>query len=439
MVALEPFERAPRLAVAVSGGPDSLALCLFADRWARPRGGEVLGLTVDHGLRPESAAEAGITGDWLSARGIAHEILPWQGSKPISGIQAAARRERYRLLTNRCRAGAILHLLVAHHRDDQIETVAFRARRGSGPDGLAGMPAIREVPGLRLLRPLLAVPKARLLVTLERLGQPWLEDPSNRARRFARTRLREEALDRDRLERLAVEYAARRTALDLETARWLVRHARIDPAGFVCLSRPAFRAAPPEVTRRALTQALATIGGAGYPPRGERLQRLVEELGACAPLPGRTLAGCRILGLGDRALICREAGAIRERALLRPGAAVLWDGRFLACLLGDAPGIELRALGRAGLRHLPSTSPTGPARRLPPPARASLPALWLENRPVAVPHLGLATPEIAARTSINLGFCPIRPLAGPRFAFDRAYRATVEGTTSLLRIAETLC
>ena len=416
-----------------------MALCLLADRWARARGGEVLGLTVDHGLRPDAAAEAATTGAWLRARGIAHEILHWRGAKPISGIQAAARRARHDLLAERCRGGAILHLLLAHHRDDQIETVAFRERRGSGPDGLAGIPAIREVAGLRLLRPLLPVPKARLLTTLERLGQPWLEDPSNRAQRFARARLREETLDGDRLGRLAARHARRRAALDLETARWLVRHARIDPAGFVLLSQPAFCAAPPEVARRALTHSLAAVGGGEYPPRGERLRRLLDELQRSVPAVGRTLAGCRVLGLGNHLLVCREAGAIVDRAALRPGAALLWDGRFLARLSGDADGIELRALGQAGLRELRAGSPTAPLRHLPPAVRSGLPSLWLGDRPVGAPHLGLAIPEVVARISINLRFCPARPLAGPRFARSQAYRATSVPTTSLLRTGETLC
>jgi tRNA(Ile)-lysidine synthase len=439
IAALGPFERAPRLAVAVSGGPDSLGLCLLADRWARARAGEVLALTVDHGLRPDSAAEAATAGAWLRARGIAHEILPWRGSKPTSGVQAAARRARYDLLADRCRAGAILHLLLAHHQDDQIETVAFRERRRSGPDGLAGMPAIRDLRGLRLLRPLLAVPKARLLATLERLEQPWLEDPSNRALRFARARLREERLDGDRLERLTAEHAGRRAALDVETARWLVRHARVDPAGFVLLSQPAFRAARPEVARRALSQALATIGGGEYPPRGERLGRLLDELRSSVPAAGRTLAGCRVLSLGERVLICREAGAIVDRAALRPGRAVLWDGRFLARLSGDADGIELRALGQAGLREPRASSPTGSVRRLPPPVRAGLPSLWLGDRPIGAPHLGLAVSDIAAGAKINLRFWPARPLAGPRFARSQTYQATSGPTTSLLRTGETLC
>ncbi|HLU65659.1 MAG TPA: tRNA lysidine(34) synthetase TilS, partial [Kofleriaceae bacterium] len=177
--ALGPFERRPRLAVAVSGGPDSLCLCLLAHGWAKARGGEVSALTVDHGLRPTSADEARQVAAWLGPRGIDHHVLRWTGAKPATAIQEAAREARYRLLGDWCRAAGVLHLLLAHHLDDQAETVAFRRARGSGPEGLAGMPAVRELAGLRLLRPLLGVPKARLVATLEAAGQAWLEDPSN--------------------------------------------------------------------------------------------------------------------------------------------------------------------------------------------------------------------------------------------------------------------
>src|ERR1700693_3737439 len=112
--ALGPFERAPRLAVAVSGGADSLALALFADAWARARGGRIAALTVDHRLRAASATEARQVGAWLAPRGIVHRTLAWEGPHPESDIQAAARAARYRLLEAWCEEQGILHLLTAH-------------------------------------------------------------------------------------------------------------------------------------------------------------------------------------------------------------------------------------------------------------------------------------------------------------------------------------
>src|SRR5439155_7478782 len=133
-------------------------------------GGEAWALTVDHRLRPESAVEAQTVAEWLAPRAIPHEVLVWADKKPASGIQEAARAARYRLLAGWCRERGCLHLLTAHHREDQAETHLIRRRAGSGVDGLAGMSAVREMAGVRLVRPLLSVPKARLVALLAAEG-----------------------------------------------------------------------------------------------------------------------------------------------------------------------------------------------------------------------------------------------------------------------------
>ena len=143
MAPLGPFEPSPRIAVAVSGGPDSLALCLLADRWARARRGTAFGLTVDHRLRPESGAEAAQVRRWLTARGIAHRTLRWPGARPVTGLQEQARAARLALLTGWCRRAGVLHLLLGHQREDQAETALQRLVRGSGIDGLAAMAPVR--------------------------------------------------------------------------------------------------------------------------------------------------------------------------------------------------------------------------------------------------------------------------------------------------------
>ncbi|WP_081991868.1 tRNA lysidine(34) synthetase TilS, partial [Inquilinus limosus] len=137
---LGPFDRPLRLAVAVSGGPDSMALSLLAARWVRQRGGQILALTVDHRLRPDSTAEAAATGASLTRHDIPHRILTWSDA-PARASQDQARRARYGLLGQACREVGIRDLAVAHHREDQAETVLLRLARGSGVDGLAGMAA----------------------------------------------------------------------------------------------------------------------------------------------------------------------------------------------------------------------------------------------------------------------------------------------------------
>lgn len=432
--ALGPFERRPRLAVAVSGGPDSLCLCVLADQWARARGGAVTALIVDHGLRPTAAGEARKVADWLTARDIECHILTWTGTKPATGIQAAAREARYGLLGAWCRAAAVLHLLLAHHLDDQAETVALRQARHSGADGLAGMAAVRELTGLRLLRPLLPVSKARLLATLAALGQPWLEDPGNLAGPFARSRLRRgAALDTTALARSATARAAERAALDEHTAAWLAIHARVDPAGFVTLSAPALASAPPEICRRALQQVLMSVGGNRYPPRQARLARLLEPIrGGLAS--GRTLAGCRILPWQRALLICREPQTINEVTPLVAGVPVLWDRRFRLELAGDVPTLVIRALARTGRRHLRAAGSTASRRQLPAPVRPTLPSVWRGEELLAVPHLGLIEPRLARTAAVVARFAPPAPVAGAPFHTDRT-----TGTTALLRHGECLC
>src|SRR3546814_569603 len=154
------------------------------------RDGSVIALIVDHRLRPDSAAEARTVAGWLAGRGIACRILTHEGGPPAGNLQSAARAMRYRLLAGWCAAAQVLHLALAHHREDQAETLLLRLARGSGVDGLAAMAPVVELPDLRLLRPLLDVPRGRLKATLDRLGQPFVEDPSNRNHAFSRVRLR---------------------------------------------------------------------------------------------------------------------------------------------------------------------------------------------------------------------------------------------------------
>jgi tRNA(Ile)-lysidine synthase len=213
----EPFARQKIIAIAVSGGPDSTALLWLASRWraARKSGPDFLALTVDHGLRKESAREARAVKRLAQSLGVKHRTLRWTGTKPTSGIQEAARIARYRLLADAARRAGAETVVTAHTLDDQAETVLFRLARGSGLTGLRGMAAGSLLPAagaerITLSRPLLCVAKSRLVATLAAAKVPFSEDPSNLDPRFARLRLRQlmpalaaEGLSAERLARLA--------------------------------------------------------------------------------------------------------------------------------------------------------------------------------------------------------------------------------------------
>ncbi len=325
MTPFEPFERAPVLAVAVSGGRDSLALALLAQVWATGRGGRVAGLIVDHALRPESAAEAAATEALIRRHGCDAEVLRWSEAKPRTGLQEAARAARYRLLREACRRRGVLHLLVAHHADDQAETVAMRAARQSGPDGLAGMAGAVELPEVRLLRPLLGVSRSRLTATLLARGVPWVDDPSNVDPHFERARLR----------------SGPRALASVEALE-------ISPAGDIALDRSVFVRLGRDQQARLLSRVVQAVGGGDHPPRRDRLERAAGRL--CAPAArGKsgiaqdfTLSACRLL-------LRQVPQSRRLQWIVRPehgtrngrnGAQPLIPAAFFACGASVASHLE---------------------------------------------------------------------------------------------------
>ncbi len=413
---LGPFENAPELAVATSGGADSMALTLLANNWARLRGGSLTALTVDHGLRPEAADEARQVGKWLAAQEISHKILRWRGPKPKNGLQAAAREARYELLAGWCRRNGVLHLILAHHRGDQAETVLLRREMGSGMDGLSGMAPVRALPGVRLLRPLLNQDPDDLRVTLRDADQSWLEDPSNLDTRFARVRARRrlEAVpdETNNLLALAESAATERRRRSGTLAALAARSVRLHPAGF-CRFDPH---ACIEENKTPLTPLLADIlqciGGGGHRPRRDRVARLGRQIVEDRLAGGRTLAGARILPRKGGLLICREPGRLPMPVSVASHGARngRWD-RFDWKLSGDWPkNLAVGALGERGWQQVRERARTG----LPAPVRPALPALWQDDRVLAVPHLNLMlAPKTANRRrkpAFSAHFHPIRPL-----------------------------
>ena len=412
---LGPFEHKPKLAIAVSGGADSMALTLLAANWVKAQGGSILALTVDHGLRKDSAAEARQVGRWLAARRINHEILRWTGPKPTTGIQAAARAARYRLLLECCREAGILHLLLAHHQGDQAETVMLRLAGGSGTDGLAAIAPAAPTEQVRLLRPLLAVPKDALKATLTALDQAWIEDPSNRNPAFGRVRMRQAlssgagaGLTQDDLSNLASDARQKRAARDGQAAALLARTVVLAPGGYATLALEPFAAASDRVGRRALGHLLRTVGGAAYTPRSDRLDRLWADIRA-GLTTRRSLGGCLVVPKAGALLVHREPAAVAEPMACRAGDTVHWDGRFTATVAGPGRG-KIGALGQAGwLAVKKEAASDGVAASV----AATLPALFdTENRPVAVPHLGWRKTGHKGLSLVDLAFTPISPLTG---------------------------
>jgi tRNA(Ile)-lysidine synthase len=440
MAGFGPFEAAPHVAAAVSGGADSLALGLLARDWAAARGGRLTALTVDHGLRPDSAEDAGQVASWLRRLGIEHHVLRWQGPKPAAGIQAAARAARYRLLCGWCREAGVLHLLLGHHRRDQAETVLHRALHGSGLAGLAGMADRVETADVRLLRPLLTADPAALRAWLVERGQPWLEDPANRDPQFARTRLRRilvtcedpdggtPSLHPDggtpSLEPAALQLAAAaaraRAAMTDAVAALAGRACRLHPAGFALIDRAALAAASPEAAVETLARITGVVGGRAYGCSAERLRAVFARLVPAGADTAATLAGCRLIGRGGQLLVCREQRNLPPPRPLAANEDLLWDGRFRVVSRPgriDRKPLWLRAAAAADLRRLKTECTGLSAGLLPDPVRATLPAFYDCSGLAFVPHLGYLRSDFPRHRAefVRVRWIPGNGITGPGY------------------------
>jgi tRNA(Ile)-lysidine synthase len=319
------LECASTLVLAVSGGPDSTALLALAARWRTglARGPDLVAVTIDHGLRPESAREAGAVKQLAHRLGVSHRTLRWRGAKPETGLQEAARAMRYRLLADAARRAGARHILTAHTLDDQAETVLIRMARGSGLTGLTAMARETPLDGLVLVRPFLDIPKSRLIATLKAERLSFADDPSNRDPRFLRARLRrlmpqlaEEGLDARRLAQLAQRLRRAEAAIEaaVEAAAATVSKSPWNGAGPIALDAEKFRNLPAEIGLRLLGRAVARCGDEG-PAELAKLESLYEALAGAimrAPRLRRTLAGA-LVTLAVGALAIERAPSRRPR------------------------------------------------------------------------------------------------------------------------------
>jgi tRNA(Ile)-lysidine synthase len=331
------WKAAPAIVLAVSGGPDSIALMWLAARWRRAlaRGPRLIAVTVDHGLRAEAKREAGEVKRLARSLDLPHRTLRWTGTKPKTGLPAAAREARYRLLVQVARQSGASHIFTAHTRDDQAETLLMRLLRGSGIAGLAAMARESERDGVMLARPFLNVSKAQLVATLDRAKIGFADDPTNRDSTFTRPRLRglmpalaAEGGDARNLARLASRLARANAAVEVlvdGAERYLAlrdREAKIVQAkAFEAFDAKAFNAMPEEIRLRLLLRAVSRFGHEGPPELGKveallaALDRTVAEKNrrGGGPVLKLTLAGALVSLLDGRIRIA-PAPARRRRA-----------------------------------------------------------------------------------------------------------------------------
>jgi tRNA(Ile)-lysidine synthase len=392
-----PLARFSRVALAVSGGGDSVALMLLAREWVRraPEAPGLVVLTVDHRLRPESRHEAEWVAQQAGAIGLPHHILTWEAAQP-GDSQADAREARYTLMAGFAAAHDIGAIVTAHTSDDVAETFLMRLARGSGVDGLAAMASETAWDGVPVLRPMLAVSRDTLRAELDARDAVWLEDPSNVEERFERVRVRraletlgELGITRARIVESAERLRRAREAIVTAASDFINAYAEVSAAGYVRLPDHALNTLPDDVAIHALKSLLHAIGGRVRAPRLRKLETLAEQLryGLDA---STTLGGCVISPDRGALVICREPGRLHAAPVtLGPGETVIWDRRFrVTC--GDLPRpVSIAALGERNLAALPKAV----RQQHPAPALAALPAIYADGQLLGVPVPGFALAE----------------------------------------------
>ncbi|MDR2412541.1 MAG: tRNA lysidine(34) synthetase TilS [Holosporales bacterium] len=332
-----------KIAIAVSGGSDSLALLLLTHRWNARFGYPLIALTVDHHLRPESTQEAQYVQTYAHSLRIPHRTLSWTplGDLPHGHLEHDARNARYALLATSCWQEGCTLLLLGHTQEDQIETLLLRAFRESGAFGLAGMNPLRFLHArLALLRPLLAIPRQDLQQFLSQQSVSWISDPHNENRSFERVRVRQ-ALKQSEITTcknllfLTKFYAIERRFYTQATLYFLQKHAsfsdfkgRIDSASFCRLSRP--------LQCYILRRVISCVGGKRYPPNETMLDRSCQRLISSSFL--RLTLGLTVITKNKSwIIVTRESRNLPAPLCINPKQLVCWDGRFWLYNTTDTP------------------------------------------------------------------------------------------------------
>nr|WP_237072607.1 tRNA lysidine(34) synthetase TilS [Pseudaestuariivita rosea] len=371
------------IAIAVSGGGDSMALLHLTRNWARAKSCKTHAVTIDHGLRPEAKDEADFVAKTCRNLSVPHSILSWKQHPGTGNLQAQAREARYDLIGDWARANDIPVLLLGHTSDDQAETVLMRLARGSGVDGLAGMPRKRQDRQVQWLRPLLNISRQALRDDLTTIGAAWIDDPSNDDPRFDRVKARQlmqalapMGLTQKRLVQMAQHMADARHVLEIATKKLAEDSVQII-AGSVRIETAIWRDAPADLRHRLLAHALCWVSQQTYRPRFSALTKLARGL---IQGDNGSLHGALVFQKADHIWITRELKAVAKTSFISDQT---WDGRWR--MIGPVkPDQRIRALGDEGLARCENWRDTG----LPRQVLLSSPAIWHETELIAAPFAG---------------------------------------------------
>lgn len=373
-----------RIGVAVSGGGDSVALMHLAHGWAKSRAAYVAAVTVDHGLRVESKAEAETVAKQCADLGVLHDVLHWQNWDGAGNLQNAARSARYGLISDWARAAKLDAVLIGHTEDDIAETFLMRLARKSGVGGLSAMADQFTRDGVAFLRPLSQVSRMDLRAYLQAKGLAWVDDPSNDDPVFDRVKIRRALTDLAPLglDAAAISTSARALA-DVKSA--VLYYAKQEGLQRVTEDRGDLTLdlsgdLPTEIRRRLISIGLHWFGRQDYPPRGAVMANLDVALQGAAQ---HTAAGVLVRKVGPATLhMTRELGAISR---LTAPTDQLWDKRWR--LHGPhSPDVHISALGN-GIKSVDDWRGSGLSRA----SAMATPAIWKGNTCISAPVLSKNT------------------------------------------------
>ena len=384
------------LAVGVSGGADSMALCILSNQWGRLNGISVTALIVDHGLRQNSSLEALKVSSWLKQLKINFDILTIKKPQPITRIQELARTWRFSAFNQWCRANGADTILLGHTLEDQIETVFMRILANTGPDGLSGIRNYTRIAGLNIARPLLSVTKKRLIATCHQYNQVWIEDPSNSDEKFTRVVLRnlqpkikEVGLSKRHVERFAKVMGSMRDVLDKMCHDFVRAFGEVSTSGVLRLDSLRLSEIPMEIRELLVGRILKSIGGVTRPVRKKRVVRLCQDLTSRSLLK-TTLGGC-IIQKSENGIIFfyREYFKCAPPILALTEQVTRWDNRF-EVLRMDETDAYIEKLGYHGWLQIKMGKKVygdvNSLLKIPFGARLSLPVVRHLDGTLLIPH-----------------------------------------------------
>jgi len=302
-----------RYIVAVSGGPDSLALAFFAKCYSYLKNKNFYFCLVDHKLRKESSIEAKKTLDLLKKINVKCKVLIWSGKKPKSNIQSIARQNRYSLLMKECKKRNLSTILLGHQIDDLHENFFIRMTRGSGLKGLVSMDQISKNNNVKFLRPLLGIEKNKLQIVTLKVFKSFINDPSNLNENFKRIRIRnflktleKEGFDKKKFDLTINNLKSANKALEFYTKKNVQENSFFNYKKDNMILSVNFFKQPNEIVLRSITKVIRKISRSYYPPRGKSIKSLIKELNKNVGVKKVTLGGCIFEKINETVIICKE-------------------------------------------------------------------------------------------------------------------------------------